>query len=242
MSPFSVGLFLFAVSQIYWAWRGYRFLSARVRSVPLRAVICVAVVTIFSLLYQLNVGAWRHRSTTTYLTPWDIWVASPFLWWMPSSLVAFLLVLILAIPKGIAAAIRRLRRPELASPSRREFLGRTTAVVSAAPFLAGGYGLLYGRLNLETTNPAIRLAKLPRAFDGFRICQLSDIHIGPYMPADEIRRYVAIANHQKADLIVLTGDFVTFDPSTEKPLVEALSGLNAPFGIWGCLGNHDMWT
>src|SRR5262249_40568542 len=69
-----------------------------------------------------------------------------------------------------------------------------------------------------------------------------DLHIGPYMPAEEIRKYAAIANEQKADLVVLTGDFVTFDPMTEGAVVEALSGLRAPFGVYGCLGNHDMWT
>jgi predicted MPP superfamily phosphohydrolase len=53
---------------------------------------------------------------------------------------------------------------------------------------------------------------------------------------------VAIANALKPDLIVLTGDFVTFDPDTEQAVVEALSGLRAPFGVFGCLGNHDAWT
>ena len=47
------------------------------------------------------------------------------------------------------------------------------------------------------------------------------------MPAEEIRKYVEIANAQKADMVVLTGDFVTFDPNTEKAVVEALSGLRA---------------
>ena len=108
--------------------------------------------------------------------------------------------------------------------------------------MAGAYGLLYGRLNLETTAPVIRLPKLPRAFEGFRICQLSDLHIGPFMPADEIRKYAAIANQQKADMIVLTGDFVTFDASTQYAVVEALSGLRAPFGVWASLGNHDAWS
>jgi predicted MPP superfamily phosphohydrolase len=62
------------------------------------------------------------------------------------------------------------------------------------------------------------------------------------MPADEIRKYVAIANAQKAEMIVLTGDFVTFDPSTQEPVVDALRGLRAPFGVYGSLGNHDSWA
>ncbi len=138
---------------------------------------------------------------------------------------------------AVKLPVRRvIRRPE--SPSRRHFLEQAA---TAAPFVAGAYGLLYGRLNLETTAQPIRLPRLPAAFEGFRICQLSDIHIGPFMPAEEIRKYVAIANSLKADLIVLTGDFVTFDPSTQQAVVDALSGLRAPFGVWGSLGNHDAW-
>jgi len=62
------------------------------------------------------------------------------------------------------------------------------------------------------------------------------------MPAEEIRKYVAIANAQHADLMVLTGDFVTFDPTTQQAAVEALSGARAPHGVYGCLGNHDAWA
>jgi hypothetical protein len=136
---------------------------------------------------------------------------------------------------------RRSSEKAIASPERRVFLERTAQVVTAAPFLGGAYGLLYGRLNLETPTQRIPLARLPKAFDGFRIAQLSDIHIGPFMPAEQIRKYADLANALKPDLIVLTGDFVTFDGATQNAVVEALSGLRAPFGVFGCLGNHDAW-
>jgi len=139
-------------------------------------------------------------------------------------------------------ARRRRAGTEIPSPARRQFLERTAAVLTGAPFVAGTYGLLYGRLNLQVTAQTIRLPRLPRAFEGFRICQLSDIHIGPFMPAEEIRKYVAIANAQRAEMIVLTGDFVTFDPSTQEAAVDALRGLRAPFGVYGSLGNHDAWA
>jgi predicted MPP superfamily phosphohydrolase len=168
---------------------------------------------------------------------------------MVASLVGALLALILAIPQSIVGLGRRIvdrrRRAAggnaIASPDRRVFLERTARVVTAAPFVAGGYGLLYGRLNLETPTQPIVLPHLPAAFDGFRIAQLSDIHIGPFMPAEQIRKYAAIANALKPHLIVLTGDFVTTDGTTQEAVVEALSGLTAPFGVFGCLGNHDAW-
>ena len=51
-----------------------------------------------------------------------------------------------------------------------------------------------------------------------------------------------ITNDRKPDGIALTGDFVTWDPSTQRAVVNALTGLRAPFGIFGCLGNHEAWS
>jgi len=133
-------------------------------------------------------------------------------------------------------------RQALSSPSRRRFLERTAMVVGTVPFAAGAYGMIFERVDLETTWQQIRLARLPHAFDGFRIAQLSDIHIGPFMSEAEIRRVVEITNRLKADLIVLTGDYVTWDPSTQGAVVNVLAGLKAPYGVFGCLGNHELWT
>jgi hypothetical protein len=62
------------------------------------------------------------------------------------------------------------------------------------------------------------------------------------MPAEEIRRYVGITNGLKPDLVALTGDFVTWDPSTQAAVVDVVAGIKAPFGLYGCLGNHEMWA
>jgi uncharacterized protein len=115
-------------------------------------------------------------------------------------------------------------------------------VASATPFVAAIYGLLYERLAVEVTHRRIALARLPQAFEGFRIAQLSDLHIGSFMPADEIRRWVAMTNQLKADLVVLTGDYVSWNPSGQGEVVNALADLRAPFGVFGCLGNHEIIT
>jgi hypothetical protein len=130
----------------------------------------------------------------------------------------------------------------LLSPARRHFLAKTAVAISATPFAACAYGMMFERTEIETTHRRIMLRRLPKAFDGFRIAQLSDIHIGPFMPVDEIRKYVAMVNQLKPDLVALTGDFVTWEGSPEGAVVEALSGLKAPFGIFGCLGNHEIWA
>jgi predicted MPP superfamily phosphohydrolase len=51
-----------------------------------------------------------------------------------------------------------------------------------------------------------------------------------------------MTNQLKADLVVMTGDFVTDDPSAEGAAVQALSALKAPFGVFGCLGSHEAIT
>ena len=130
----------------------------------------------------------------------------------------------------------------LLSPERRHFLARTAVAVSATPFAACAYGLLYERTEIETTHQLIMLRRLPKAFDGFRIAQLSDIHVGPFMSAEDIRKYVAMVNQLKPDLVALTGDFVTWEASPQVAVVEALSGLKAPFGVFGCMGNHELWA
>lgn len=247
MSFFHSIFLIFWITQVYWFWRGYRFAAARIRSRGILMAVCGAVLAGYLLLYRTNFGVWREHGTPVHLTFRDALLAAPFLWWASTSLFAFLVVILFAIPRAIVGGgrwilARRRAGPEIQSPPRRKFLERTATVAAAAPFVAGAYGLLYGRLNLETTNQTIRLKNLPRAFEGFRICQLSDIHIGPFMPAEEIRKYVAIANAQKAEMVALTGDFVTFDPNTQQAVVEALSGLRTPFGVYGSLGNHDAWA
>jgi predicted MPP superfamily phosphohydrolase len=245
MSIFTIVLLIIAASQFYWAWRGWRLLRKWIPQRGRRWIVAVVALAAYLALWYFNFGVLR-RPTALHLTWTDALLVAPFLTWAVSSVFGALIALLFAIPQSIVGLARRLaarrHRSEPASRARRVFLERTAHVATAAPFVAGAYGLLYGRLNLETTLQRIPLPRLPQAFEGFRIAQLSDIHIGPFMPAEQIRKYVEMANALKPDLTVLTGDFVTFDARTQNAVVEALSGLRAPFGIFGCLGNHDAWS
>ncbi len=80
---------------------------------------------------------------------------------------------------------------------------------------------------------------LPRAFDGLRIVQLSDIHHSLYTSLYVVERAVEAANRLEADVMVLTGDFVTFSPDYVGPVAHALGRLKAPMGVFAVLGNHD---
>ena len=243
-------LALLLASQFYWAWRVSAWVRRAATTAPARLALGASVLGVYLLLFAYNFGWFGRGPSPTRLTLVEAILGAPFQWWIASSLCAFLVVVLLSLAGAPVAAAAWLRRKfarrdrddSAASPDRRQFLARAGSVAVGAPFVAGAYGLLYGRLNLETTRQRIRLASLPEAFEGFHIAQLSDIHVGPFMPEEEIRKYAAIANALKPDLTVLTGDFVTWDPSTQQAVVRALAGLRAPFGVFGSLGNHDFWS
>jgi hypothetical protein len=251
MSIFGIALTIAIAGQIYWLWQGYRFSARFFRTRAPRIAVAFAGLLLYFFLWQYNVGVFRNGDSPVRLTPAAAILEAPFLVFLAASLVSFILVLALAPIRGAAWLVRRRsqksagaggRADDPDSPARRDFLGATANVITAAPFVAGAYGALYGRLNLEVTERPVTLARLPKAFGGFRIAQLSDLHIGPFMPQEQIRHYAEMTNALKPDLIALTGDFVTFDGSTQFAVVEALSVLRAPFGVWGCLGNHDAWA
>jgi len=95
---------------------------------------------------------------------------------------------------------------------------------------------------IEVTRQPIKLAKLPAAFHGFRVVQLSDIHHSSYLGAAEIAEAARRANELKPDLIALTGDYVSRSRDYIAGCARALGQLRAPHGVFAVLGNHDHWT
>jgi len=247
-----VAVVLFIPSQLFWLWQvrglGVRFIS----SPALRRWLGRLGVGVYISLLGFNLLWPRPVPDPSRLTLRAALVQAPFSWWMLASLLGFLGISALTIfgflGRMLYQGYRKLLPPvrrgseRLLSPERRHFLTRAAVAVSATPFAACAYGLVVERRDIETTHQPIHLRTLPRSFDGFRIAQLSDIHIGPFMPADDIRKCVEMVNALKPDLVALTGDFVTWEGSPQGAVVEALSGLKAPFGVFGSLGNHEIWA
>jgi hypothetical protein len=80
--------------------------------------------------------------------------------------------------------------------------------------------------------------------DGFRLTHLTDFHRGRVTPDDLLAGAVNVAAALRPDAVMLTGDFVDRDHRDATPLARLLRPLTqaAPFGVWGCLGNHDYGT
>ncbi|AVM52142.1 hypothetical protein JN06_02162 [Bacteroides zoogleoformans] len=102
------------------------------------------------------------------------------------------------------------------------------------------YGTLIGTTRFETKEIEYRSDTLPQDFDGYRIVQISDIHIGSWQGNPEaIGRLMDKVNALKPDLIVFTGDLVNQQSHEIDGFQETLSKLHAPDGVFSILGNHD---
>ncbi|PTL34212.1 serine/threonine protein phosphatase [Prevotella sp. oral taxon 376] len=103
------------------------------------------------------------------------------------------------------------------------------------------YGYTAGFRKLDVNHVDLEFADLPDGFDGYRVVQFSDAHVGTFTGKRKkiLLRAVDSINAQKADAIVFTGDIQNIQPSELYPLRGILSSLKAKDGVYSVLGNHD---
>lgn len=113
-------------------------------------------------------------------------------------------------------------------------------VIAILVFALIFYGMTWGRYNYEIETEKISLAKLPVAFNGYKIVQLSDLHLGSYGKNYKgVARLVKEVNALNPDLIVFTGDMVNNFASEMTPWIPVLKKLKAKDGKYAVTGNHD---
>lgn len=135
--------------------------------------------------------------------------------------------------------------------TRREFLRAAVKWSAGVGLATAAYGGLFERTHIVVRHVDVPLERLPEAFDGLTIAQLSDLHYHPYFSAGVIRQAVDIVGELRPDVIALTGDFVTvpafrnYDTKAAEaavPCAELLATLSAKHGVHAVLGNHDSHT
>lgn len=123
--------------------------------------------------------------------------------------------------------------------TRSDFLIKTGLVLGSLPFMSLIYGMVRGAYDYQVKKVRLNLHQLPAAFNGYKILQISDLHVGSFVSTDPLEEAVRIINQQEADIILFTGDLVN-NKSEELDLHKpALSKLKAKHGIFSTLGNHD---
>ncbi|MGZ3686962.1 MAG: metallophosphoesterase [Bdellovibrionota bacterium] len=166
--------------------------------------------------------------------------------WLAYGLLGFFLILFFLFTfKDLGAGARRLLSGKVAgkvAPGRREFLQRLgpQGLVGAAGVMSAA-GLYQARRTPELKNVRVPIAGLAPALEGFRIVQISDLHVGQTIRREFVERVVEAANSVKADLIALTGDFVDGHVEEIRDQVAPLAHLKARHGLFYITGNHEYY-
>jgi predicted MPP superfamily phosphohydrolase len=253
----TAGLSLAFLSQRYWFARAWKFAGRvdrpawrkSIRGALIAALVAIALVAI----------AVVTRNMRGVISRGSWWLAF-FGFWLTSSIFSYLFIKVIA---GAEWLWRRLQTAFSAKPtvpaapptlamgsahaeninhSRRYFFQAAGVIAGAVPFVSAAYGFAEERFQFYVREVQIPIANLPPALDGMRITQLSDIHIGSYMPVAQVRRAVGMANEIGGDLAVVTGDFVSGRSDPLEDCIAELSRLRAPLGVWGCNGNHEIYA
>ncbi|MGF1471259.1 MAG: metallophosphoesterase [Rubrobacteraceae bacterium] len=122
---------------------------------------------------------------------------------------------------------------------------RRLAAAALGGTAVGVGGLVYARevepRRVEVRPVGLTLPRLAPEFDGYRVVQIGDIHLEDWVKPRRLNRIVDLVNGQSPDLVVITGDFLSYtvDQPAPRRLVEALERLKAADGVLAVLGNHD---
>ena len=112
----------------------------------------------------------------------------------------------------------------------------------AVPAATLGYGVYIARSSMDLHEESIAIPGLHPDLDGLRIAQLTDIHLSPFLSVSELERAVAMANETRPHLTLVTGDLISTAGDPLDACLDRLSMLRADAGIFGCLGNHEIYA
>jgi predicted MPP superfamily phosphohydrolase len=124
--------------------------------------------------------------------------------------------------------------------TRRKLLTQVGIVFAGLPFLPLIYGIKYGRFDFITRSLHLNFPNLPKSFNGIKIIQISDFHIGTFIHhLNQVEEVVNLVNAEQADLLLFTGDFINNYSMEMDSFLDVLKKLKANIGKYSILGNHD---
>lgn len=125
--------------------------------------------------------------------------------------------------------------------------GRVAFVWLGGVVVVGGFGTVawgasVGNYRVRVDRVTLPLRGVTSELEAIRVAHVTDLHIGPLLPAERLRKFVERINGVRADIIVITGDIFDFDPEYVEAGARELGRLDARLGVFAVLGNHDVYT
>ena len=127
------------------------------------------------------------------------------------------------------------------SLNRRRIFSLLGLIIAAIPFFGFIHGILFGKYNYKVKQETIHYHHLPKAFDGFRILQISDIHVGSFKDPEKVKKGIDLINQQDYDVLLFTGDLVNNLAKELDGWESVFKAIKTPrYGKFSVIGNHDF--
>ncbi len=123
--------------------------------------------------------------------------------------------------------------------SRSTFLVKAGLISAAVPLSSLSWGIVSGAYDYQIKHVKLVLPNLPKAFDGIKMGQISDIHSGSFYNKTAVKGGVEMLLKEKPDFIFFTGDLVNNLTNEVKDYQDIFAKVKAPLGVYSTLGNHD---
>ena len=230
-----VYIILIGIFIIYFLLTFYASRSLKTLKVPRWVEWLFWFITIGVVIHLLS--HWFCRGKVVWSAPQQYAIAG-LLTWLIICLFVTLPLLLEDITRLIKAIFRKpTNAPRI--PSRRKFVSTLGWGLAAIPFASILYSIFKGKYNYKVWKYTLYFDNLPKAFDGYRITQISDIHCGSFDNYEKIRYGVELINSQKSDVILFTGDLVNNLANEVHNWKSLFATLQAPDGVFSIMGNHD---
>ncbi|MFK8010315.1 MAG: metallophosphoesterase [Saprospiraceae bacterium] len=122
---------------------------------------------------------------------------------------------------------------------RTKLVSQVAVATGVIPFFTLLYGILRNQYRYKIYNTSVTIPDLPKALEGLKIVQISDIHSGSFTKKHPIKVAIDMINDQRADLVFFTGDLVNSISHEMEPFVDIFDKIKSRYGIFSILGNHD---
>lgn len=123
--------------------------------------------------------------------------------------------------------------------SRSAFLTKAGLITAAIPLSSLSWGIVSGAYDYKIKRVKLVLPNLPKAFDGIKLAQISDIHSGSFYNKTAVKGGVEMLMAEKPDFVFFTGDLVNNLTNEVRDYQDIFSKVKAPLGVYSVLGNHD---
>ncbi len=157
--------------------------------------------------------------------------------------LAAVMVVLFGLPLVLVRGWRERRRAAASATVDLERRSLLASAGRAVPFVALGTssaGIVNGSSGFELREVEVRLKDLPTGLEGFRIGQITDIHVGPFISVEYVQAAVRAMDAAGVHLQVMTGDLID-DLGQLNETMAALAECRAPHGMLAVLGNHEHW-